>query len=137
LATAALQWLAGVGANCVVSLRSGASRTYPDDDSPISAKLSSDGRSRVYGFGTITPDAALQTITGTDFDLAAILVRDGIRNLAIYFGSRGYVQLWVASRQGMAYPALDFIDRRPEPGVLFLMGAGLLGLGIARRRKSA
>jgi hypothetical protein len=25
----------------------------------------------------------------------------------------------------------------PEPGVLFLMGAGLLGLGMARRRKSA
>jgi hypothetical protein len=25
----------------------------------------------------------------------------------------------------------------PEPGVLFLMGAGLLGLGLARRRKSA
>lgn len=28
-------------------------------------------------------------------------------------------------------------DEIPEPGVLFLMGAGLLGLGIARRRKSA
>jgi len=28
-------------------------------------------------------------------------------------------------------------DVVPEPGVLFLMGAGLLGLGIARRRKSA
>jgi hypothetical protein len=25
----------------------------------------------------------------------------------------------------------------PEPGILFLMGAGLLGLGMARRRKSA
>jgi uncharacterized protein involved in exopolysaccharide biosynthesis len=25
----------------------------------------------------------------------------------------------------------------PEPGLLFLMGAGLLGLGMARRRKSA
>jgi len=25
----------------------------------------------------------------------------------------------------------------PEPGVLFLMGAGLLGLGMTRRRKSA
>lgn len=28
-------------------------------------------------------------------------------------------------------------DEIPEPGVLFLMGAGLLGLGLARRRKSA
>jgi hypothetical protein len=28
-------------------------------------------------------------------------------------------------------------DVIPEPGVLFLMGAGLLGLGMARRRKSA
>ncbi len=28
-------------------------------------------------------------------------------------------------------------DEIPEPGMLFLMGAGLLGLGMARRRKSA
>ena len=28
-------------------------------------------------------------------------------------------------------------DEIPEPGVLFLMGAGLLGLGMARRRKAA
>jgi hypothetical protein len=28
-------------------------------------------------------------------------------------------------------------DEVPEPGVLFLMGAGLLGLGMARRRRSA
>ncbi len=28
-------------------------------------------------------------------------------------------------------------DEIPEPGVLFLMGAGLLGLGVSRRRKTA
>lgn len=28
-------------------------------------------------------------------------------------------------------------ERVPEPGMLFLMGAGLAGLGLARRRKSA
>lgn len=28
-------------------------------------------------------------------------------------------------------------DQIPEPGVLFLMGAGLLGLGLSRRRKAA
>jgi hypothetical protein len=47
-------------------------------------------------------------------------------------GAQGSSHVSIFKRTGSIPP-----DEIPEPGVLFLMGAGLLGLGMARRRKSA
>lgn len=49
-------------------------------------------------------------------------------------GSRDISHISIYYRTGDGGGDDDVI---PEPGVLFLMGAGLLGLGMARRRKSA
>lgn len=47
-------------------------------------------------------------------------------------GAISHVEIWSGNGDGPDDPG-----QIPEPGVLFLLGAGLLGLGLARRRKSA
>lgn len=92
-----------------------------------------DTASGIYGLSLITNPGAIPVAENAQLSTETFTYHDLVGNASVKNRSANFNAGWLIETDSQVF----FVTAVPEPSVLFLMGAGLVGLGFARKRAHA